>query len=118
MHEPIEYHLWGFMFVWVWICHGICIEVGGQPWVLALTFMRGEPGYELLEIFLFLPPIPSCHRSTKGLQPVVWLYLVFMWFLVTWTWVVRLVLFPTELSPYLNFEIWFVFQFWGWNSGS
>lgn len=39
--------------------------------MLALTFMRGEPGYELLEIFLFLPPIPSCHRSTKGLQPVV-----------------------------------------------
>lgn len=36
MHELLEYYLWGYMFVWVWICHGICIEVGAQPWVLAL----------------------------------------------------------------------------------
>lgn len=87
------------MFVWVWMRHGICIEVGGQPWVLALTFMRGELGYELLEIFLFLPPVPSRHRSTKGLQPVVWLCLSFMWFLAIWTWVVRPALLPLSHLP-------------------
>lgn len=112
MHEPLEYQLWGYMFVWVWTRRGISIEVGGQPWVLALTFMCGELGYELLEIFLFLPPIPSCHRTTKGLC------LAFMWFLGIWTRVVKLALLPTEPSPHLNFEILFVFQFWGWNSGS
>lgn len=68
MHEPLEYRLWGYMFVWVWIRPGICIEVGGQPWVLALTFMLGELGYKLLEIFFFLPPIhPFLSQKHEGI---------------------------------------------------